>query len=757
MTYMRPTESASRQAAYMPAGPGEPPPFHWLSYLASFLARRWPVMAASLACCLGLALAYALTATPRFTAQAELLIDISRADLLRQQNSPHDALTLNSVMESQVQLLQSAGLARKTVRRLGLDTVRHFVVEPPGPLTFLRGLVARLHQPAAARNVADPADVAAQRLLQMLKVRRVGQTYVIGISVTSASAAEAAWLANGITAAYLADELQAKEDGIQQASGWLHSRIEELHDQALSADRAVQAYKAAHNIVDTDKGLMGNQQLTELTSQLVSARAATATARARLERIDAIMRNGIDGGNVADGLDNKVIINLRQQYVDDARRVAELSTKFGPEHGAVRDLRNEMFEVKRSIQGELARIAETYKSDYEVASANEASVQARVQQMVDASEKTNNDMVLLRSLQSSADTYRSLYQNFLQRYTQAVQDESFPVPEGRVITAAVPPERKSEPKTSIILAFAFALGGAMGFVTAFVQETLDTGIRTSRQLRSATGAECLGLVPRLKSSRGRGWLRRRFGRTAPQAADLLGDQGDLLRQVVDAPQSAFAAAIRALQMRLVHQHLSSRNLKVIGCISTVPGAGSSTVAANLAHLLAKTGGPTVLLDWDFQRGSLGRALLRDSNPGCLDLLAGRVTLEAALRRDLQTGLRFLPAGQGGMETAPHALNLPAQMHELLAELRANNAYVVVDLPSLPAVADTHYAAHLLDAIVLVMPWGERERVALSENLAHIGLDEANVLGAVLNKADLRERWNDLPSVRVYADAGLPVA
>jgi succinoglycan biosynthesis transport protein ExoP len=751
MTYMRPQELAPWQTSHAPTA-SEPPPFHWLPYLLSFLRRRWPPMASCLGVCLGLAVAYVLTTPPRFTAQVELMIDISRADLLRRENSSRDALTLNSMMESQVQLLQSAGLARKTVQRLGLDGTRHFVTPPDGPLDLLQAALQRLRAShAAPASSVERTDAAAQRLLTMLKVHRIGQTYVIGISVTSTSADEAAWLANGLADAYLADELQAKEDGIHQASEWLQVRIQELHDQALVADRAVQDYKAAHNIVDTDRGLMSGQQLTEISSQLVSARAATAAMLARLQRIESIMRSGVDGGNVTDGLDNKVIIGLRQQYVDDDRRIAELTTKFGRDHTAVRDLRNEMVEVKKSVQGELARIAETYKSDYEVAHASEVSLQIRLEQMVTSSAQTNNDLVLLRSLQSSADTYRALYQNFLQRYTQAVQDQSFPVPEARVVTTALPPQRKSAPRAGIILAFAVALGGALGFVAAFVQETLDTGVRNAAQLRATTGADCLGLVPRLKLRRNRIWLRRRLQRpNAGSLSGLLSAPGDILRHVVDAPRSPFAAAIRALQMRIVHQHLRSQDLKVIGCISSSPRAGSSTIAANLAHLLAKTGGRTILLDWDVLNASLSQKLGGNFATGWLDSLAGRVGLDAALQRDRQTGLGFLPTGQTGIDSLPNALSLPTQMHALLAELRNTYAYVVVDLPSLPAVADTHYAAHLLDAIVVVMPWGQTEPAPLPEILARIGLDETNVLGVVLNKADMKDKWNDAPPVPEYA-------
>ena len=110
MNYMKSQDPLPRQSPS-----AEALPFHWLPHLLSFLRRRWLTMAICLTVCIAVALAYALTATPRFTAEVDLLFDISRADLLRQQTTARDSLTLNSMMESQFEVLQSAGLARKTV------------------------------------------------------------------------------------------------------------------------------------------------------------------------------------------------------------------------------------------------------------------------------------------------------------------------------------------------------------------------------------------------------------------------------------------------------------------------------------------------------------------------------------------------------------------------------------------------------------------------------------------------------------------
>ena len=91
------------------------------------------------------------------------------------------------------------------------------------------------------------------------------------------------------------------------------------------------------------------------------------------------------------------------------------------------------------------------------------------------------------------------------------------------------------------------------------------------------------------------------------------------------------------------------------------------------------------------------------------------------------------------------------MHNLLADLRSRYSYVVVDLPSLSAVADAHYAAHMLDGIVVVAEWGQPgTAVADGEACARIGLDETNILGVVLNKASLKEKWSDLMPAREYA-------
>ena len=87
-----------------------------------------------------------------------------------------------------------------------------------------------------------------------------------------------------------------------------------------------------------------------------------------------------------------------------------------------------MSELRRTIAEELKRTAESYQSDYEIAKQREKSVQRSLDQIVSDSQTTNEAAVTLHSLESSAQTYRALYDSFLQRYMEWVQQQSFPVP-----------------------------------------------------------------------------------------------------------------------------------------------------------------------------------------------------------------------------------------------------------------------------------------------------------------------------------------
>ena len=171
-----------------------------------------------------------------------------------------------------------------------------------------------------------------------LSVKRVGFSYVIEIAFRSGQPELAAQIANGIADAYILDQMDAKYQATQRASSWLQDRIRELRDQASAAERAVVKFKTQNNIVTTGGGekggrLISEQQVAELTSQFMIARAQSAEARARLDRIETVLntdsRDATVDATVTDSLKNEVVNKLRSQYLELARREADLDARYG--------------------------------------------------------------------------------------------------------------------------------------------------------------------------------------------------------------------------------------------------------------------------------------------------------------------------------------------------------------------------------------------------------------------------------------------
>jgi succinoglycan biosynthesis transport protein ExoP len=142
-----------------------------------------------------------------------------------------------------------------------------------------------------------------------------------------------------------------------------------------------------NNVADTPGGPLTGQQLDELNNQLVQARVLTAEAKARLDRITAILNDEhLDPASdsfaaVAEAINDPMIIKLHRQYLEYAARETDWSRRFGIDHLAVLNLRNQMREIRQAILDELRRVAETYRSDYEVAKARAEALSQSLEQM----------------------------------------------------------------------------------------------------------------------------------------------------------------------------------------------------------------------------------------------------------------------------------------------------------------------------------------------------------------------------------------
>jgi succinoglycan biosynthesis transport protein ExoP len=722
---------AGQFSSYRPAIGNDPSSGSFsMIQVRDFLGREWRLigLVTGLAIVVG-ATIVALTPS-RFTAQTDMIIDTKKVTWTQTEMASENRLVEDASVESEIETTKSEKVAVAVIHRLHLDEDPEFVGAGQG----LRRRILSLFKFDSGPKPVPSNDEVMRGVLDgvrdNLRVSRLGRSYIEQIAFISLDAQKAATIANAFADAYVEDQLQAKFEATRRASVWLEQRIGELRQQASDAYKAVQDFKSDNSIIiGVDGKLASEVELDQLGIALAKARADTSQARAKLDRISRVMEQRSDKESlsipdpvVTDALSNPVITKLRQQFLDDQNKESEWSARYGSDHTAARNLRAEMAALQRAIWDEISRIAESYKSELQIAKSQEESIDKRMGEVFQKSATTRQSQVRLRELETAANTYRGIYETFLTRFTQSVQQQSFPSTEARIVTVASPPNSRSSPKLGLTLALAAICGLGFGVMLAFAREQMNRQIHTRAELEKLLGTSCLAVLPAFAQKKP--VLRKLRGATRESSA---------FRQIGEvAPFSATAEALRYIKVAI---DLHPTGGKIIAIVSALPGEGKTTVAAGFAAFMAKSGARTLLIDADLRNPTLTRSLGYNNAPGLLNLVSDKAELEDLVITDSTYKFDFLPSSTRTKPTNSSDVLNSAAMKEMLRAAKSNYDYVLVDLPPILPVVDVKAAAHLFEAFVLVVEWGSTstDEIFKAANVSPIVSER--LLGAVLNKAD----------------------
>ena len=567
---------------------------------------------------------------------------------------------------------------------------------------------------------------------------------ILEISFNSSNAERAAEIANAVAKAYIAEQLNAKFEANRSATSWLQDRLRDLGDQALNAEREVSQFKSQNNIISSEGKSIDEQQVTELNNRLMATRAQVTESSARLNQYEAILRSNPANVSSMGTLDavgsdvtsNPIINGLRQQYLELTRRESEYSARFGPNHQAVITIRNRMRDLRSSILEEVRRLAETSRSDMEVAKQRQQDIEKQLTEAVAQSRTTNAAELTIRELESRAKGLRNLSDMFQQRYMGSKQQETFPISETRVIQPASPPHSKSKPKSKIVMALGLVGGLGLGVMLGLFRELMDRVFRTSAQIEAELGLPCLALVPEFvvpQSSMRR--VRSRPTDGQPGQRTISRDSA-IHRAVIDRPLSRFAEAIRAIKLAIDLNATKTSN-QVIGITSALPNEGKTTISASLAQLIGHGGKSVIIVDCDLRNPSLSSSLAPTAAAGIIEVTNGSQSLEETIWRDPTTNLAFLPAVRRTDLLHSSELLSTDSMHKLFDRLRASYDYVIVDLPPLTPLVDVRATTQLVDHFILVVEWGQTKIDVVKHALHTAPTIHDSLIGTVLNKTDIK--------------------
>lgn len=271
------------------------------------------------------------------------------------------------------------------------------------------------------------------------------------------------------------------------------------------------------------------------------------------------------------------------------------------------------------------------------------------------------------------------------------------------------PENRSLP---LRIALAAVSGVALSLGIVFPWYLLDDRLVSVRDINDQFGEAVLGLVPQIRVPRGR-----------PEKA-LLQD---------DDPRAAYAESFRHLRSALLLSKPDSGSAsQTLLFTSAMPNEGKTTVAVNVARVLARSGLRVALVDADLQSAGNRNFFGDPDGNGLINFLRGDVATDAILRASEISGLTTVSRGPRNAGT--EGLFLRSRFEDLMKHLREQNDFIILDAAPILSADDSALLVPHADSVVLVTrPFHTRSRL-IRQALDMLYQRRAKQVTLVLNRA-----------------------
>lgn len=682
-----------------------------------FVQRRLVLI---LACAIGftvIAGVFGMVVKPRYVGQAVVMLGVNH-DNMAQTNPAltQDVPVSPEIVRSELDVIQSRTVTDMVIKKLNLANDPEF---NPTNGSFLAKLKAKNLSPED--QAKRRSDAIEEKVLGNLKADNDGRSFGIHVSFTSHDPNKAALIANTFAEQYLAHQLAVKTQLTQNASQWLESRMAGLKDKVTESEQAAADFRANNHLITVgdgaaiDRQTLASQQLGELNSQLVEAKANTYQAEARLRAAQTSSGATGAGGAATEILASPLIQTLRGQEATLQSTEADLLSRYGPLHPKVISVQAQKRDLEAKIADETQKIMGGLSAEVYAARAKQSAIQATINGLVGRVSTEADQKVTLDELDRQADTNRQLYEAFLLRSSQVAEQTTLQVPDATIVAVAKPPLVAAFPKKKILLIAGLILGTIVGFLVAYMIEFLDPTFRSLEQVERSTNLHVIGLVPDVRT----------LTKLSPE------------NYIVGKPGSQFAESLRSAWADIT-SHYKGGAIRTLAVTSATQGEGKTTLSLSLARMLALGGHRILLVDGDMRRSKIGPALGMAAKAGGLAaLLAGEKTLAEVAQVDPSVKSLTLLLSDGAILNAQELLSSD-RLAEFIAAAAEQFDLVIFDTPPAGAVSDAAVISRLADVTVFVTQWAKVPETEVNRAIRQFKSAGGRISGVALSQVKVNE-------------------
>jgi succinoglycan biosynthesis transport protein ExoP len=569
----------------------------------------------------------------------------------------------------------------------------------------------------------------------------VSDTRLLKVAYTHPDPALAAAICNQLAQSLINHNTENKSEKFKGASNWLERSTRELKARAERAEQSLANYTRAHNnIAPQGKGSLSADRLLRLQAEVTRSE----TDRIIKESLYEDVKNGrVD--HVPAVYSDANLGELQKKLGDLMVQAAQLDVNYGPDNPQTMEVQQQIAAIRKQIESHRKSLEIKLKLDFDRAVRDEQAFKRGLEEAKNETAKENVDTFQFGILQQEVDTTKALYNNFLQKSSEANFQLAQQQNNLRVVEPARAPRKPTGPNRTLWTMIGFVFSLTFGVGLALMLEVLDRSIKSADGLSHRLQLPALAVIPTFSRKEAR-VLKGKFNRKLKLPAvaganggaavngDAHGSPGNALpsepKLISLGGRSPAHEAYRMLRTSIMSSE-SGAGIKAKTWLitSSQPAEGKTTTVINVAVSIAHLGRSVLIVDCDMRRPTIHKRLRVDQEPGLSTYLSGEVELENVIQKLDIPGLSLIPSG--ALPYNPGDMIGSQKMKEMVETLANLCDYIVFDSPPL-LLADPLILSTMVDSVILVVNGGKSNWEAMSlarQELSSVG---ANVFGVVLN-------------------------
>ena len=678
-----------------------------------------------------------------YKATSRILIETERPNIM----SFEDVLQIDTAsyeyIETQFEIVKSRQLIGKVIDELDLQNSVEFFPKTPSNnnstsvsnakkwvVNKMKGLFNALSRKEDEQLDTVPLDDSSadqeirkrERLYRGVKsrisVNVVGDSRLVDISFVGFHPHIITKIVNTLTRLYIDQNLESRVFASEDATQWLDQKLKSMQKKVEESERELQLYSRQSGAFSLEhKEEILDNQIAQINSALMLARKKRIT----LETLYKTSQNPELAESLTEIVNNQLIQQLNLELANLKKRASELGKKYGPKHPKIILIASQVEEITKTLKLEVQKIHESILTDLELARAGEQSLLDTLAELENEASTLQDKAIGYGVLKRKMESNRNMFALLLQRLKETDLSQGYRSNNIRLVDPALQPSSPFKPdkRKNVILGMVLGLLGGLGL--AFVVENLDNSVKEPDEILTRFGIPFLGLVGSHNLDSGQ--FARKGGEASSGSAKLI---------TIADPSSSIAESLRTIRTNVLFSADGDKQ-KIVMVTSALPSEGKTTVASNLAVVMASLGEKVLLVDADLRRPSVHKVFGVSKSPGLSSHLIHQNEYEQILVNTEVKNLTVIPSGI--IPPNPSELLSHPQLQELLNKGSKTFDRIIIDTPPVASVSDPMIISKSTGGVIIVIRTGETARDIVMRAVQQLKNVRANVMGAVLNAVD----------------------